>query len=223
MAKGGSFEGQQSKLMSLWLTNDKRDDWIWRTSGSGARATIRFEQGKETDRYMFGDLGPTNPAILYFFKIFSVECKSGYRSYKSKTKIVKGEKVKRKAPRIVNWSLLDIIDSNQAKPIFYELWEQAVNDGLKSNREPLLIFRRNHRQACIAMHYYILESFETILGRYPHTNITISPDALPQNKITICYIKDFYKWTKGRMSETFLNITVMRKIISMFVLRRKGV
>ena len=47
-AKGSAFERSVCKTLSLWFSKGKRDDLFWRTSGSGARATVRGKKGKST-------------------------------------------------------------------------------------------------------------------------------------------------------------------------------
>ena len=39
--KGGAWEREFSKYLSLWITEGERDDVFWRSSQSGGRATQR--------------------------------------------------------------------------------------------------------------------------------------------------------------------------------------
>ncbi len=62
MPKGSNFEREICKLLSLWWTNDKRDDIFWRTSGSGARATTRSKTKQKTFG-QYGDVQATDPIL----------------------------------------------------------------------------------------------------------------------------------------------------------------
>jgi len=70
--KGGAFERQTAKTLSLWLSNGSDKDLLWRTASSGGRAST----GKATTG--FGDLGidKDHPDARRFLKLFCVECKN---------------------------------------------------------------------------------------------------------------------------------------------------
>lgn len=44
-SKGGVWEREVCRRLSLWVTKGKRDDLFWRTTMSGGRATIRLREG----------------------------------------------------------------------------------------------------------------------------------------------------------------------------------
>lgn len=71
---GNNYEREVAKKLSLWLTEGKNDDVVWRDLGSGARATVRSKQGKDTTRH--GDFVPTDLAYKYFFDLFCIDSKS---------------------------------------------------------------------------------------------------------------------------------------------------
>jgi len=73
--KGSSFERYISKKLSLWLTNQERDDCFWRTSNSGGRFTERNKKNKITENQE-GDIGSTSTKTSFFTNIFHIECKS---------------------------------------------------------------------------------------------------------------------------------------------------
>lgn len=77
MAKGGEFERAKCKELSLWWSEGERDDVFWRTSGSGARATVRAKRGKTTFGQS-GDIAATHPDGLPFLGVFNMELKRGY-------------------------------------------------------------------------------------------------------------------------------------------------
>jgi len=76
-SKGGAYERELSTKLSLWWSNGKRDDLIWRTSTSGGRATIRGKKGKRTFG-SYGDLHAVDPLASDLFLVFTIEAKRGY-------------------------------------------------------------------------------------------------------------------------------------------------
>ncbi len=77
MPKGSNFEREICKQLSLWWTNNKRDDVFWRTSGSGARATVRSKSNKKTFGQC-GDVQATDPIGQPLIDLCTIEIKRGY-------------------------------------------------------------------------------------------------------------------------------------------------
>lgn len=77
MAKGGSYEREVCKTLSLWWSDNKDDDLFWRTSGSGARATVRGRKGKTTRNHC-GDICNTDSVGEPLIKVITFELKRGY-------------------------------------------------------------------------------------------------------------------------------------------------
>ena len=183
--RGSSFEREVSKILSLWWSQGERDDLIWRTNASGARATQRQKSGKDT-RYQFGDLTFTDDKAKPLFERLSMECKTGY-STKTKTGISR-------------WDILDILDSKQKEPVFIKMWKQAMRDAELSRREPVLIFRRNNKAPCIAFKYSLLSIISDDCNSMRHPFFTLF---LPNNKtedqihIYVMNLSDFLKWTEN--------------------------
>lgn len=138
--KGSAFEREIANKLSLWWTEGERDDIFWRSDNSGGRATMRRKAGKLTEGQA-GDITYRDPIGKPLIDVFNIEAKTGY-AQKSKNKT--GETV-------TNWSLLDLIDSNQKDPVFLKFWRQSSEEAEVTNREPILIFRRNRRKACICL------------------------------------------------------------------------
>lgn len=78
MAKGGSFERLIATKLSLWWTEGKHDDTIWRSAMSGGRATVRGRKGKRTAGHS-GDLCSTTAESADLFRAFAFELKCGYQ------------------------------------------------------------------------------------------------------------------------------------------------
>lgn len=74
--KGGPFERDVAHHLSKWWTGG-RDDTVWRTPGSGGRATVRRKKGKATFGQA-GDLCSTDPVSRGLFRVFAFELKCGY-------------------------------------------------------------------------------------------------------------------------------------------------
>ena len=75
--KGFSYERSICKQLSLWWTAGERDDIFWRTPGSGARATTRAKQNKDTFG-QHGDIQAIDPIGLPFTNLLFIEIKRGY-------------------------------------------------------------------------------------------------------------------------------------------------
>lgn len=78
--KGSAFERDFAVRLSTWWTqdlNEPRSDIFWRSTTSGARATVRLKGGKRTAG-SYGDITAIDPIGIPFLKAFSVECKKGY-------------------------------------------------------------------------------------------------------------------------------------------------
>jgi len=75
--KGGGFERELAKLLSLWWTKNERDDVFWRTAGSGGMATRRAKKGKKTFGQE-GDLQATDPMGQPLLNLCTIEAKRGY-------------------------------------------------------------------------------------------------------------------------------------------------
>lgn len=71
---GNNFERLFSKELSLWCSNGKDDDLFWRDLSSGARATVRAKQNKNSTNY--GDIVATNLLYKPFIDLFFIDTKS---------------------------------------------------------------------------------------------------------------------------------------------------
>jgi len=204
MAKGGGYEGEISKEFSLYLTHMKTEDGVWRTESSGARATQKQKAKQKLIRPdMFGDITYTIPETKYWFDIFSIECKTGYAK-KNKSK-------KKKSTTVTMWSIIDLIDSQQKMTVFHEFWNQCLNDAIESEREPILIFRRNRRSSCIAMHNDIFAGFIARFGYPTFNHITVNGEFcyLP---VVIMNLRIFFDWTE-QISQNVVQNYIVRQIM----------
>lgn len=133
--KGGGFEWDVARSLSLWLTKDEDDGQLVRSRSSGAWATQRRKRGKSGVKTQLGDLaaaGPdVAPLVAKFLRCFFVECKA-----------YKGE------PNL--WALFRCDDEDcKAKLVLW--WIKASEQAsAASARSPLLIMRRNYQPTLIA-------------------------------------------------------------------------
>lgn len=72
-SKGSAFEREYAKKISLFLTNGKNPDTVWRSSNSGGKASVT------NSKIQCGDLISVSQESKKFFDIFSLELKN-YKS-----------------------------------------------------------------------------------------------------------------------------------------------
>lgn len=198
MAKGGSGENLTGRELSLLWSKGERNDLTRRTEGSGSRYTKKKQKGEEGIAFQAGDLTFSDPIMEPFFRYFLCENKCGY-SRKSKTK---------DGIKVVNWCILDILDSKQKEPMFLQMWNQCKRDALLSNREPLLIFRRDNMQICIAFENHMYGLFYDYFGFQMHKKILL--ERYPDEDIIIMNFNDWKSWVREGL-EAFVNIQLNKR------------
>lgn len=75
--KGGEFEREICKRLSLWLTGGESDEGLWRSSNSGGRATGRRRRGERTTTHN-GDIAATTARGAALLRRTCWELKTGY-------------------------------------------------------------------------------------------------------------------------------------------------
>lgn len=71
--KGSAFEREVCAKLSLWLTNGKRTDCLWRSAMSGGRSTVARAGGKSVRQC--GDITAVSEEGNSFSNNFYIECK----------------------------------------------------------------------------------------------------------------------------------------------------
>ena len=128
--KGGRFEREVSKQLSLWWTEGERDDVFWRSSQSGGRATTRAKGGKLTAG-SYGDITALDSVGEPFLKYFCLELKRGYTK---------------------DTDVMALLDSNQKRPVLLQHWNQCERDRkLGGILHSLVIIKRDHMTTCCYM------------------------------------------------------------------------
>ncbi len=136
--KGGAYERAKSRALSLWFTLGERDDIFWRTSGSGAKATVNLESGTRVDLNYFGDIGARGRVGQEFIERVNIECKA-YKSF----------------------YLMDVLKENKNPCELDIFWNEACKEANDSGRWPVLIMKKNYFPEMIAVDYEgIFKHFE---------------------------------------------------------------
>lgn len=102
MAKGGQFERDYCKDLSLWWTHNRRDDIFWRTSNSGGRATVRRRK-KQGTFGQHGDIAATDPLGNILLERITFELKRGYAKDTCQDLLDKNEKMRIKPSKFETW------------------------------------------------------------------------------------------------------------------------
>lgn len=198
MAKGGNFENLVSRELSLLWSNGERNDLIRRSEMSGGRFTSKKSRGEDATETQAGDITFSNDLIKPLFNYYSIEIKIGY-SRKSKTD---------SGLKVVNWCILDVIDSKQKDPMFLQMWKQCKRDAELSNREPLLIFRRDNMQICIVFERSMYNKFGNYFGFYNYKHLTLS--CYPHEDLLVMNFNEWKEWI-GEGLEAFVNTQLSLK------------
>lgn len=187
MAKGGSFEREFCRDLSLYITKGEMKSIFGRSDSSGGRFT---QASKGESESQAGDVTYTHELGMPFITVFCVEAKSGYGK-KKKLKNDEGEVLGELQKQ---WDLLDCLDSKQAVPKFMSMWSQCERDAILTSREPLLIFRRNLRGKCIVFTELTMIGLEEYFGRPSCKYIMYNGVSSVPGNVYIMALKDFFEW-----------------------------
>jgi len=129
--KGNVFEREMSRLLSLWWTNGKREDAIWRSASSGALAST------SAGRYLAhtGDFAATDGDAELLFKHVIIEAKRGYNRYSMQDLLDVPEKSLAKNPV---WEMVTKLGS-----VCYDQKKDGMLLWQRDRRNLLLFFRAN--------------------------------------------------------------------------------
>ena len=159
----------------MWISNGKRDDLIWRNR---TRITSKTRHAE----HQLGDIIAVHPLAIPFTSTFNVELKIGY----SKTRRGKRHKV-------IPWDLLDLIDGKGTT--FLKFWEQTYKDAVLSGRIPLLIFKRDYHEACVAIRSLDISRFEQYIDypKYKH-RLILTSGSNEWESIELFSFAEFFDW-----------------------------
>ena len=191
--KGGDYERQVCKVLSLWYSRGERDDIFWRTSGSGARATIRKKSNLNTADSA-GDVQAIHESGKAFTRLVNIEIKRGYTQ--------KDLKKQSHNNKISLTSLIDTKLDQKGKPGILIQW---IDKGLKecqlhNKKHLLIIYRRDRRRSCILMlkHTFDYLSENNRLFIFPHDGTYCNIATSSGRNIIIIPFEDFLSWCPPR-------------------------
>ncbi len=121
--KGNRFERNCSRMLSLWWTNGKRDDAIWRSASSGALTTV----GKGRYLAHTGDFAATDGEAELLFKHVIIEAKRGYNRYSVQ-------------------DLLDVSWKSSAKNPIWQMYTKLGTTCHEQGKLGLLLWKRDRRE-----------------------------------------------------------------------------
>lgn len=143
MGKGADWERVISRRLTLWMSGQDKDLWLWRSPGSGS---VGSKSPSLSNKALSGDIIALKPGALPLIENYSLELKNGYESacpFQSITK-TKGD-------------------------ILLDFWTQCCRDAEKAEKYPLLIFNKKgvRGNPFIGMdlgscHTYFLKAFESL-------------------------------------------------------------
>ena len=194
--KGPKYERKFCKDLSRWWTNGKRDDIFWRTSSSGARATVRLKKGLRTaDSY--GDVKAEHELGKPLTKTSVFSLKRGYTGKKGKNSL--------------KWaSLLDIIDSIEGtknEPAIVGWWNELLKIQKDARRKRcFLVFQRDRKKGLIGMAPSVFRQLERLNTLYEEEYALIKKTS---TVLVLMPVDNFFTWCKPES----LGRKYMRKIV----------
>jgi hypothetical protein len=152
MSKGSDFERKICKRLSLWWSGN-RDDIFWRTAGSGARATTRSKQRKQTYGE-YGDVKANDPEGEPLLKLMTIEIKRGYSS--------------ESFANLIEWT-----EHPAAKPpLYFQFIQQAEKEAEQAGTYGwMIIAKRDKRTPIIIIPYRIYNLLRKVLPSYFYARI----------------------------------------------------
>jgi len=112
--KGGQWERDVSRFLTNWLTGQKKELYFWRSPSSGGIFTRTPE-----NTTISGDIISLKPEADILTSKFSLELKNGYKEAS--------------LDKILKYNKSDVIELH---------WIQACDDANKSNKLPMLIYKK---------------------------------------------------------------------------------
>ncbi len=120
--KGASWEREVCRQLSLWITNGKKSDCLWRSAMSGGRATVASRKGQQIRQG--GDICSVSPEGHVLTDKYCVECK-----------------------HVKKLDIASFILDN--KGALAKHWKQAIKQARQQFRMPILIAKENSRKPII--------------------------------------------------------------------------
>lgn len=146
-SKGGQFERDMSRKLSLWLTGGRKDDCLWRSAGSGSMSTNSIKRGTGAKQYQASDLSPNSPEAYLLLDRFTVECKY-----------------------YANLQLDGLLFNPKCQLLTF--WKQAQRDSGSVSKHAMLIAKQNRRPIMLGIHTQLYKKLFSALGTIPSIHIS---------------------------------------------------
>jgi hypothetical protein len=140
--KGSGYERHISKMLTKWATGQSKEDYFWRTPNSGAQSTLVVE-----NHTVAGDVMPLKSEVMFMEKL-SIEAKRGY-----------------------NDALIDKIFDNNKHNTVRGFWIQAIEASRVHEKYPVLIVKKDRREAWIGIPLDLNELLIERLSSLRHVNV----------------------------------------------------
>lgn len=184
--KGGKFERESCRMLSLWWTEGEFDDCLWRNR---LRRTTKAYNAQIQE----GDITAVREIAIVLTEVLSIECKAGYSIKRSPTKKTAAKKAQQKQKtHNVPWDLLDIIDGKhkKTKPVIFQFWDQTLKAARLVERHPLLLFRRDFHEPGVCIEGELRGKLFELAGP-PRREIRLLD---PDHNLYFYSAEDFFTW-----------------------------
>lgn len=115
--KGGNFEREMCRTISLWITNGEKEDCLWRSAMSGGRATVHHRKGKVIRQE--GDLCAVAPEGHKFTDLYYSECK-----------------------HVKDLALMSFLLKGEG--ILSKFWKKALEEANRNKKIPVIFAKQNN-------------------------------------------------------------------------------
>ena len=154
--KGARFERRICKELSLWVSNEEREDCFWRSSMSGGRATLHIKRGRKTAiSAQAGDITAIHKKGMLLSSLVVIDCKE-YKSMK--------------------WHCLIYGNAGVVQPA----WEKLGVESRRDHKSRLLVCTESHQPiiACVDFHFIALLSASTkgcpkVIAEFPQLEMAV--------------------------------------------------
>jgi hypothetical protein len=129
--KGSAFEREVCRKLTKWATGEEKPEIFWRTSASGAQATMSKKKGHKSK--MGGDIMAIDERGMLFTKTFYCECKS----YKE----------------------LRVEDFLVGSGNLFSFWKKCQKEAAEEGKRPLLIFKKNRSKIFVLLYGWEIDTY----------------------------------------------------------------
>ena len=173
-SKGSDYERETCRKLSVWWSEEDRDDLFWRSAGSGAMAKTRSKIGKSTFG-QYGDIQAVDPKGQLLLDTFTMELKRGYNSD----------------------NFMNMMDKKEtaAKQMWEKFFDQVHEDSVNADSKTwMIIWRRDRKEALIYTPIKIIKQLSKAGSRLqdvPHMRGKVRLKEGKLMSIFFCALDDF--------------------------------